>query len=388
MGYQRLITYTQHGESGASLRAAGFTPAVSVPASPGWNRPSRPRTSTSAGHVTRTRWEIWSTRDSPVSRDAPMAFPPGDGVESVSRLTPAVESVKAMPARPCWRGRGVVLYQGDAREVLCGLPSASVDCVVTSPPYWGLRDYRVAGQYGGEPTVEAYVESLVGVFDEVARVIKPTGTAWLNLADTFGGSWGNYVASGSTAATAMRRVGWRQGSHRPPQTRSRPKDLQGVPWRVAFALAKRGWCLREAIVWVKPNARPESVRDRLSQRYEMLFLLTRSAEHWWEPDRDVVPKAGDDDNYDRDLPGDPAVWVIPSPRSRWGHVAAGPVALAARCIRYGCPPRGIVLDPFSGSGTTGIAALTHGRAFIGVDLDEASHAIAQRRLSQRQETAV
>jgi site-specific DNA-methyltransferase (adenine-specific) len=270
----------------------------------------------------------------------------------------------------------VTLYRGDARGVLSGLPAGLADCVVTSPPYWGLRDYRVAGQYGAESTVDAYVGSLVGVFDEVARVLTPTGTVWLNLADTFGGSWGNYIAPGSTASTAVRRVGWRQGSHRPPQTRSRPKDLQGVPWRVAFALAERGWLVREAIVWVKPNARPESVRDRLSQRYEMVFLLARSAEHWWAPTRR-------DDEI-----GGTGIWVIPAPRSRWGHVAAGPVALAERCLRYGCPPGGVVLDPFAGSGTTGIAARAAGHAFVGIDLDPASHAIARRRLTHPQESAV
>jgi DNA modification methylase len=300
----------------------------------------------------------------------------GDGVESVSRPTPLTSQQITTESRDAyWRGPGVTLYQGDACEVLRGLPAGVVDCVVTSPPYWGLRDYRVAGQYGTEPTVDGYVESLARVFDEVARVLCSKGTVWVNLADTFGGSWGNYIAPGSTAATAGRRVRWRQGSHRPPQTRSRAKDLQGVPWRVAFALVERGWWLRDAIVWAKPNARPESVRDRLSQRYEMLFLLTRTADHWWTPDQD-----------DRQTNG--GVWLIPAPRSRWGHVAAGPVALAERCIQYGCPPGGVVLDPFCGSGTTGVAALARGRDFLGIDLDPASHAIARQRLSlDRESTA-
>jgi len=287
MGYQRLVTYTQHGESGASLRAAGYLPVADVPASPGWNRPSRPRTSTTAEQVTRTRWEIRSTRphpSTPVGGRGTGAGRCGDGVESVSRPTPTSRRDGIAGSRDAyWRGPGVTLYQGDAREVLRDLPAGSMDCVVTSPPYWGLRDYRAARQYGIEPAVDGYVESLVRVFDEVARVLTSRGTVWVNLADTFGGSWGNYVAPGSTAATAVRRVRWRQGSHRPPQTRSRAKDLQGVPWRVAFALVEHGWYLREAIVWGKPNARPESVRDRLSQRYEMLFLLTRTVNHWWTP---------------------------------------------------------------------------------------------------------
>jgi DNA modification methylase len=320
----------------------------------------------------RTRWEIRSTRphaSTPVGSKATHAGRCGDGVESVSIPTPTSQHTTVESGGAYWHGPGVNLYRGDARDVLGGLPAGSVDCVVTSPPYWGLRDYRVAGQYGVEPTVDGYVESLVRVFDEVVRVLTPRGTVWVNLADTFGGSWGNYVAPGSTATTAGRRARWRQGSHRPPQARSRAKDLQGVPWRVAFALVERGWCLREAIVWVKPNARPESVRDRLGQRHEMLFLLARTADHWWTP--------ADHDDHDED-----GMWLIPAPRSRWGHVAAGSVALAERCIQYGCPPGGVVLDPFSGSGTTGVAARTHGNAFVGIDLDAASHAIARRRLEQ------
>jgi DNA modification methylase len=304
-----------------------------------------------------------------------------DGSVAPTRDSSRRPHIGTMAAHLYWQISGVTLLLGDAREVLRGLPAGSVDCVVTSPPYWGLRDYRVAGQYGIEPTPDGYVASLVAVFDQIARVLTPTGTVWLNLADTFGGSWGNYVAPDSTATTAVRRVGWRQGSHRPPQTRSRPKDLQGVPWRVALALVDRGWWLREAIVWVKPNARPESVQDRLSQRYEMLFLLARCAEHWWTPDRDSRSETGGQ-------PADSAVWVIPAPRTRWGHVATGPVGLAERCLRQGCPPGGVVLDPFSGSGTTGVAARATGRAFVGIDLDETSHAIARRRLTHPQESAV
>lgn len=307
------------------------------------------------------------------SRGAGLASRFGGRVESVSRPTLAIGCGAGTGNGMVWCGPGAVLYQGDAREVLRGLPAGSVDCVVTSPPYWGLRDYQVTGQYGTEPTVDGYVESLVRVFDEVARVLTAAGTVWVNLADTFGGSWGNYVASGSVAATAVRRVRWRQGSHRPPQTRSRAKDLQGVPWRVAFALVERGWCLREAIVWVKPNARPESVRDRLSQRYEMLFLLARTADHWWTPpDHD-------------DQQGNDGMWTIPTPRTRWGHVAAGPVALVERCIQHGCPPGGVVLDPFSGGGTTGVAAHAHGHNFVGIDLDPTSHSIARQRLGLERE---
>src|SRR5882757_3392549 len=136
-----------------------------------------------------------------------------------------------------------------------------------------LRDYEVSGQYGHEPTIEDYVDTLRRVFGEVRRVLTPEGTCWLNLGDSYGGSWGNYVAPGSTAPTARdasRRV---HGRHRPPQSRHRPKNLMGVPWRVVLALQDDGWLLRNAIIWHKPNGMPASARDRLTCRYETVFLL-------------------------------------------------------------------------------------------------------------------
>lgn len=260
----------------------------------------------------------------------------------------------------------VRLCLGDAREVLAAMSSASVDCVVTSRPYWGLRDYRVDGQHGAEPTIEKYVGRLADVFDEVRRVLSPAGTVWLNLGDSFGGSWGNYVARGSVARTAPARSSQAYGVHRPPQSKYRGKDLIGVPWRVAFALQERGWLLRNAVVWAKTNGRPESVRDRLSQRYEWVFLLARQDEHWFRGDL----AARDDSD----------VWTVAADRGRTGHRAAGTVEIARRCVQLGCPDGGVVLDPFSGSGTTGVAALAHGCSFIGIDLDPECHALARRRL--------
>ncbi|RSN44971.1 site-specific DNA-methyltransferase [Amycolatopsis sp. WAC 04197] len=267
---------------------------------------------------------------------------------------------------PSADGDRVRLCLGDAREVLAAMPPASVDCVVTSPPYWGLRDYRVNGQHGSEPTTEQYVDRLADVFDEVGRVLTPSGTAWLNLGDSFGGSWGNYVARGSVARTASARSAQAYGVHRPPQSRYRAKDLIGVPWRVAFALQDRGWLLRNAVVWAKTNGRPESVRDRLSQRYESVFLFARNGEHWFRGDGAV--------GVDSD------VWTVAADRGRTGHRAAGTVEIAHRCVRLGCPDGGVVLDPFSGSGTTGLAALAQGCSFIGIDLDPECHALARRRL--------
>ncbi|HZD16253.1 MAG TPA: site-specific DNA-methyltransferase [Pseudonocardiaceae bacterium] len=287
-------------------------------------------------------------------------------------------------------GERVVLRVGDAASALSELARDSVDCVVTSPPYWGLRTYfagnprpGTAGDPGGwglgrEPSVEGYLDSLAAVFAQLARVLRPCGTLWLNLADTYGGSWGNYVAPGSSARTAAARRATTQGPSRPPQTRSRPKDLQAVPWRAALMLTEHGWRLRAAIVWHKPNARPESVRDRLAQRHEMLFLLSRTAQHWWHPAHPAT--AGGLLAPGQDLTGLAPVWAISAPRARTGHLAPGPLELARRCLRHGCPPAGRVLDPFCASGTTGIAALQLGHRFTGLDLDHTAIALAHHRI--------
>jgi DNA modification methylase len=255
----------------------------------------------------------------------------------------------------------VALYTGDATDVVKQLPPASVDCVVTSPPYWGLRDYRVAGQLGAEPAVDEYVAHLATVFDELARVLARGGSVWLNLGDSYGGSWGHYIATGSTASTAAARSRTPYGTHRPPHASHRAKDLVGVPWRVALELLDRGWLLEREIIWHKPNARPESVRDRFARRYENIFVLTRDQ-------RDVTET------------GETAVWSVSSDRGRVDHPAKGTLEIARRCVRLGCRPGETVLDPFSGSGTTGIAAREHRCRFIGIDLNPDCHELALQRL--------
>ena len=232
-----------------------------------------------------------------------------------------------------------------------------VDCVVTSPPYWGLRDYQVQGQYGSESTVNSYIDNLVTVFDNIVRLLKPSGCLLLNLGDTFGGSWGNYSTSQTNA-------------FRPPQTRYRAKDLVGVPWRVVFALHDRGWLLQKAIIWHKPNARPESVQDRLAQCYDMLFLLTRQHVSRQQQLSKV--------NEFRDI------WSIPKDHNSTGHRAAGTLDVARRCVRLTCTSGAVVLDPFSGSGTTGVAARENDCRFIGIDLDPHCHDIAWARLREGQ----
>jgi DNA modification methylase len=326
----------------------------------------------------------------------------------------------------------VTLYLGDALDVLQGLPGGSVNCCVTSPPYFGLRDYGVEGQYGLEASPAKYVERLRVLFAEVRRVLADDGTLWLNLGDsystrkvvrdsshqpgfhpcrldhdTIGKSWAQNAAEGNARMPAASGL---------PE-----KNLLGVPWRVAFALQDDGWILRNAVIWNKPNAMPESVTDRLSTRYEHVFLFSKARRYWFDLDPIREPlvfpdryghtfggnKSSDIDtgssarrqgnntymprgrtaysaaalgqpHRDPDTNGmvaDPAgrnpgdVWTIPTAPFPAAHFACMPVALAERCIQAGCKPGGTVLDPFSGSGTTGLAAGRHGRRYVGVELN-------------------
>lgn len=248
--------------------------------------------------------------------------------------------------KPYYADDPVTLLHGDAAAELEALPDASVDCVVTSPPYWGLRDYGVDGQLGWEPTHQEYVGAICRVFDELARVMKPSGTAWLNLGDRY----------------SSRSDGFRSGAtrkSRQPQVRLAapdvlPKSLFGLPWRVALALHDRGWVIRNQIVWSKPVAQPGVAADRVDASHELLFLLTRS--RYYHFDRSKLP-VGD-------------VWTFPVESQQGWHEAPFPAALPWRCIEAGCPDGGTVLDPFSGTGTTGDAARKLGRRYIGIDLNE------------------
>lgn len=304
------------------------------------------------------------------------------------------------------------LYLGDAHDVLSRLPDGSVDCIVTSPPYYGLRDYGVAGQYGLEPSPAAYVENLRRVFTEARRVLAEDGTLWLNLGDTYAADTGQGNVSERTGLEgggrpSFRRDGAAVNAPRRTAVGLPPKNLFGIPWRVAFALQDDGWILRNAIVWHKPNGMPSSVSDRLSNRYEHVFLFSRAERYWFDLDairepqsdataqrlasgpvgvRRVTPGEGPQPHTVAALdkgknPGD--VWMLPTQPFPEAHFAVMPQALAERCILAGCKPGGTVLDPFCGSGTTGLAALRHGRRFVGIDLSAQYLDLALRtRLAQ------
>lgn len=297
-------------------------------------------------------------------------------------------------AEPYYADDSVTLHHGHDLEVLHTLPDGSADCVVTSPPYFGLRDYGQDGQRGREPSPAEYAAGLVEVFAEIRRVLASDGTAWLNLGDSYahrspGGTQGSNGQRASRTFTATGSGG---------ASDLADKNLLGIPWRVAFALQDDGWTLRNDIIWIKPNAMPESVADRLSGRHEHVFLLSKSRRYWFDLDGIREKAATADRKGDRRSyapgstssmnngehqamtgsfaglplnesgrnPGD--VWTIPTAPFPGAHFAVMPLALAERCVLAGCKPGGVVLDPYSGSGTTGLAATRHGRRYVGIDL--------------------
>ncbi len=330
-----------------------------------------------------------------------------------------------MSRDPFWHDAASALYVGDARDVLASMPDGSADCIVTSPPYWGKRDYGVAGQYGHEPDPAAYVATLRATFAEARRVLADDGTCWLNLGDSY--------SVGGGAATGM-HVYLRGHLTAHKVAGMRAKNLLGMPWRVAFALQDDGWILRNAIVWHKPNAMPESVRDRLNCRYELIFLLVKQPAYWFDLDPIRIPHstetqrallAGPSARGSRRPPGRPErgtrppkygpyarqltagrrrygnlsgsdshrrahplgrnpgdVWALPTRPYNGPHFAAYPIDLPLRCIAAGCKPGGTVLDPFTGTGTTGLAALQLGRRFTGIELSPRFARLAAGRLAQ------
>ncbi|WRQ08993.1 site-specific DNA-methyltransferase (cytosine-N(4)-specific) [Mycobacterium phage ridax] len=308
---------------------------------------------------------------------------------------------------PYYQDDQVTLYLGDALDVASRLESGAADCIVTSPPYYGLRDYGAEGQYGLEESPAAYVETMRVLFAELRRVLADDGTLWLNIGDSYSSTAtnnGGYSAKsglrdGKLYPNEKHRVANDSNVARALRPDVGPKNLLGVPWRVAFALQDDGWILRNAVIWHKPNAMPESVTDRLSGRYEFVFLFSKSRRYWfdldpirepaggyrgksWDERKQLGAKAGSNRGLNTRRnpidtvfsaheagrnPGD--VWSINTQPFPGAHFAVYPVALPQRCILAGCKPGGTVLDPFNGSGTTGLAAQRTGRRYIGIDIN-------------------
>lgn len=375
------------------------------------------------------------------------------------------------------------LLLGECRAVLRDLPAGSVDCVVTSPPYWGLRSYPSAealwggepfhcehnfgepllhgqrgrqggssvgqpgepwargvhpretarkatggricalcggwwGQLGLEPSIALYLEHIGEVFREVYRVLSPTGVLWVNMGDCYA-----CARNGRPADGILRGRGQEDRTFRdkpfttsavgPDGARGIPeKNLVGMPWRLAFALQDAGWILRADVIWAKKNPLPESVHDRPAKAHEYLFLFSKRKRYWFDADSVREPSRysvssevyeaargkswhdhGDDLGIGQSQGGAKArfahpngrhlrsVWWLASEPTRHAHFATYPVALVRPCVRAGCPPGGVVLDPFMGTGTTGIAALSEGRRFLGIEIDPTSYQFAGERLA-------
>jgi DNA modification methylase len=319
----------------------------------------------------------------------------------------------------------IEMIEGDCREVLKELPDQSVNCIVTSPPYFGLRDYGVENQMGLEPTPAEFVEALVGVMREARRVLRDDGTLWLNLGDSYAGAgYSNHANTGG----AQRSDGGKQTHMTGSGLKN--KDLIGIPWRVAFALQADGWYLRQDIIWHKPNPMPESVRDRCTKAHEYIFLLSKSPTYYFDhmairtplaassvarlsqpnlenqEGSDRVPgktngkmkavrfggnKYGDDDREEsRTKSGNEwkestgankrSVWSVSTKPFKEAHFATFPPDLIEPCVLAGCLEGGTVLDPFFGAGTTGLVCQRTNRNCIGIELNPEYYDIAAKRL--------
>ncbi|WP_335916125.1 site-specific DNA-methyltransferase [Shewanella algae] len=264
---------------------------------------------------------------------------------------------------------GSVILEGDAIHALQRLPSNSVRCVVTSPPYWGLRDYGIEGQIGLESSLPQFINHLVSVFAEVKRVLTDDGTLWINIGDGFtSGNRGYRAPDKKNPARAM--------SVRPDTPEGlKPKDLIGIPWRLAFALQDDGWYLRTDVIWNKPNAMPESVKDRPTRSHEFLFMFTKSERYFY--DREAVKETGANGK----LRNRRTVWDINTQAFSGAHFATFPTALIEPCILASTKPGDFVLDPFFGSGTVGVSSIDLGRHYVGIELNPEYVAIAADRLS-------
>ncbi|SSB97862.1 DNA modification methylase [Pseudomonas sp. 43mfcvi1.1] len=334
---------------------------------------------------------------------------------------------------------------GDCIDMMRTLPDQSAQCCVTSPPYFGLRDYGMPDQIGLEETPAEFVSRLVQVFREVRRVLRDDGTLWVNMGDTYASIAGGYAPGGSAGKHDMASQSTRgavlRGKRRSPPTGLNQKDLMGIPWRLAFALQDDGWYLRQDIIWHKPNPMPESTRDRCTKSHEYLFLLSKCPRYFYDQDairepvalssvvrlaQDLEQQHGSDrvpgkangpmkavrsqrDSFKREgskreqaIPGHAlgthrpnreesaypldtrnkrSVWTVPTQGFKGAHFATFPPELIRPCILAGAPRGGIVLDPFGGAGTTAVVAMQEGRKSILCELNPEYAAMAERRIA-------
>lgn len=328
------------------------------------------------------------------------------------------------------------IYCEDCRATMARMPGDFVNCIVTSPPYWGLRDYGVDGQFGLEKTPEEYIAQMVEIFREARRVLRDDGVLWMNLGDSYARQAGNDSTKPTDSGMKTGRSGksdilFKNGNNTPPSG-LKPKDLVGIPWRVALALQADGWYLRQDIVWSKPNPMPESVRDRCTKAHEYIFLMTKSARYWYDQEAILEPvspntnprisqnlanqigsaranggaktngnmkavfrapktaknavgvKNNQSFSLGTCLPVEKrnkrSVWEIATKPFSEAHFATFPPGIPETCIKAGCPEGGIVYDPFMGAGTVAMVARQLNRDFIGSELNPEYVAIAEKRI--------
>jgi len=264
----------------------------------------------------------------------------------------------------------VEILPGDSRDILPQLETQSVQCCVTSPPYWGLRDYDHSAQIGTEPSPEDYVENLVGIFREVRRVLFDDGTFWLNVGDGYARNGGTGTCGPNAQVGNTKKLIQRRNCTVPDCWGLKDRDLMGLPWRVAFALQADGWLLRSKITWVKKAPMPESVRNRPSNATEEVFLFSKTPDYYYDNQAVREETGANLRNY----------WLLGPDTSGTPHPAIFPKELARRCILLGSRPGDLVLDPFSGSGTTGLAAVELNRRAVLIELNEEYAAHSKTRV--------
>lgn len=309
-----------------------------------------------------------------------------------------------------------MIINGECLEILKGLESESINCCVTSPPYYGLRDYGVDGQIGLEDTPQEYLDKLVNVFGEVKRVLRNDGTLWINIGDSYVGTGGNRKnAENNKIFNHLQQNNPKDGRYekicRMMQEGLKPKDLIGIPWMLAFALREDGWYLRQDIIWHKTNPMPESVTDRCTKSHEYIFLLSKSAKYYFSHEEIKEPCVGREGNnktfrgggaytnnrsFNNSSSGEKTsignmpnelglrnkrdVWSIGTKGYKGAHFATYPEDLIKPCVLAGCPNGGTVIDPFFGSGTTGKVAKEYGRNFVGIELKFDYCKMAEKRI--------
>lgn len=308
------------------------------------------------------------------------------------------------------------IYCGDALDILKTLPNEIIDMVITSPPYYGLRDYGVEGQIGLEQTFEEYLDNLILIFNEVKRVLKQEGSCWVNLGDSYSGSNNGSNNNATTNLVSQETQDIKYQGQKPGKTNLPNKSLLQIPSRFAIMMADNGWILRNEIIWHKPNCMPSSVNDRFTVDYEKLFFFTKSKKYYFEQQKepmkttDINPPRGSkgvigqanlglrkqdligrndytgfNDRYSppKDfMRNKRSVWSINTKPLKEAHFATFPEELIETPIQAGCPENGVVLDIFMGSGTTGMVAKRLNRNYIGIDLNEDYCKLARKRINK------